>query len=535
MLSVYDPTVAIAPTWRDAMIRPYSPNVCQRLVFVCVVLLVCNSGQARPRGLEGYQIVRVTIADEQQLGALLTLDAASRGFEIYSDSVGIGLVDVRISPAQKRVLDATGLTYAVLVDDLQRLYDKLFGQPRGGDFFDLYRTYDEHVAFLNGLVTAHPDLARIVNLGESVQGRPLWAIRITGPGTKKPAVFYHAAQHGNEIMGACVIAYAARQLLVNYDSDPTVAALVDNVELFLLPIMNPDGYESGDRHNANDYDLNRNWGGPGGNPNPFSQPETAAVRDFFFDHPNVRAHISLHSYGYMIMWPWGYTDELCEDDQLFRELGTEMRDRIFAVHGTDYDRLGPIYTTIYPVRGGTMDYCYGVEGQWAIVFEVGYAHYMPSLEIRPMSEELLPALLSLADWVYDCNGNGIADGTEDLADCNANNTPDECEPVWGEDFDGDGLTNACDPDTDDDGIPNGADVCDFTPLGFPVAANGALISDTSGSCVIELGEFRRFGLCLEHSGPDMLLDGFCPQTFDFNADFDIDLHDFSWFQRAFGP
>lgn len=522
------------------MTKPFALNVCQRLSFVSIVLLVCNNGQARPRGLEGYQIVRVTIADEQQLGTLLTLHAASRGFEIYSDRVGPGPVDVRISPTQKRVLDASGLTYEVLVDDVQTLYDKLFGESRGGDFFDLYRTYDEHVAFLNDLVTAHPDLAQMVNLGDSVQGRPLWAIRITGAGAEKPAVFYHGAQHGNEIMGACVIAYTAQQLLVNYDSDPTVAALVDNLELFLLPIMNPDGYESGNRHNANDYDLNRNWGGPGANPNPFSQPETAAMRDFFLDHPNARAHIDLHSSGYMILWPWGHTDELCEDELVFDVLGTEMRERIFAVHGTDYDQLGPIYTTIYPVHGGSVDYSYGVKGIWAMAFEIGYAHYMPAFEIHPMTEELLPGLLALANWVYDCNGNDIADADEGLADCNANNTPDECEPVWGEDFDGDGLTNACDPDTDNDGIPNGTDECDFTPLGFPVRANGALISDTSfadtsGICVVELLEFMRFGGCMEYSGPGMPLFGFCPDTYDYDADFDIDLGDFSWLQRAFGP
>jgi len=292
------------------------PLYARLILSTCCLTVLVSGGtsDAQPeRRLDGHQVVRVQIEDESQLDTLVALDGASIDFEIWSDGIGLGVIEVRVSPEQKHVLDASGLTYQVEIEDLQRRIDELFTATAGQGFFDVYRTYDEHVAFMNDLVATYPDLAEMFNAGLSIFGRPLWAIRITGPGDDKPGIMYHGGQHGNEVMGTCVVAYMAEFLLTRYDSDPDVRTLVDDVEWFLLPIMNPDGYEAGTRSNANGADLNRNWGGPGSNPNPFSQPETAAMRDFFLTHPHVRAHIDFHTHGYMIMWPWGYTPELCDD------------------------------------------------------------------------------------------------------------------------------------------------------------------------------------------------------------------------------
>ena len=180
-------------------------------IFACLLtLLAAGTAQARPTGWDGHAIVSISVADQADLDTLVALDAASRDFEIWSDGVGIGLIDVRVSPDQRLALDASGLTYTVITEDLQRQYDLMFGGPRGGDFFDTYRSYDEHVTFMNDLVAAYPDLAQMVDLGTSVLGRSMWALRITGPdGGDKPAVMYNGAQHGNEVIGPCIIAYTA--------------------------------------------------------------------------------------------------------------------------------------------------------------------------------------------------------------------------------------------------------------------------------------------------------------------------------------
>lgn len=309
----------------------------------------------------------------------------------------------------------------------------------GGEFFETYGTFDEYVEFLYSLAEARPDLAEVIEIGRSVEDQPLLAIRITGSGEDKPAVMYHGAQHGNEVIGAAVVAYAAAHLLDHYDYDPSIHALVDGVEWYLLPVMNPDRFWQR-RENANNRDLNRDWG-------PFTQPETAAMRDFFASHPNVKAHIDFHSFAEQVLWPWARWEYFTIDHSTFRALADMLRTRIASVRGTDYWR-----GTVYRAQGGrglqgvSIDYTYGTLGIWAYVIEIGDSHQPSEEEIIPLSREMLQAMLSLSNWVRDCNENGTPD-TRDIAkgtsmDCNDNRTPDECEAV--DDCNGNGQLDTCD-------------------------------------------------------------------------------------------
>jgi hypothetical protein len=515
---------------------------------MCVVLagawLYGQPALAQPRGFDGYQVVRVHVQNDQQLATLKALDLASTQFEVWSDVVDIGIVEVRVSPAQRQTLDNSGLEYEPWIDDLQDWYDHAFSPGPADGFFDTYHTYDETVDFLNSLAATHPDLAEIFNAGSSVLGRPLWGIRITGPtGTDKPGVLCHGGQHGNEIMGTAAVSYMADYLLSHYDDDPIVADAVDDVEWFLIPIMNPDGYEFGSRHNAHGIDLNRNWDGPGagqdpsGGPFPFSEPETSAVRDLMLAHPNLRSYIDFHTFGYLIMWPWGHTPALCEDHPTFGVLGGAMAERIHEVNGVHY-RIGPGYTTIYPTFGASDGFSYGIMGLWGFTFELGYSHLMPPTMILPISEEAAAAMLYLSQWTADCNENGVADaddiagGTSD--DCNVNRTPDECEPQ--PDFDGDGWIDLCDDDMDDDGVPNDSDICNDTLPGLPILSDGSPIADSNGDCWIDLVDLERFRVCLLSGGPDMPPSTeVCVERFDHDGDLDVDLADWAGLQRAFNP
>jgi hypothetical protein len=504
------------------------------LVVAAFQVLPSARGQPPPDQL--YQILRVTIDDQSELDALMALDATNPDIKIWSDGVAFGTIDVRVSPEHQPALDAAGLRYEVYIEDLSAHVERVFSQSVGEGFFDAHRTYDEHVAFMNDLVATYPDIAEMVDLGPSVEGRPLWAMRITGPGTDKPGVMYHGSQHGNERTGTVVVAFMAEYLLTQYAADPHTQRLVDNVEWFLLPIMNPDGYVRGNRYNVNDVDLNRNWDGPDPYPDPFSEPETAALRDFFIAHPNVHGYIDFHTYGEMILWPWAYKDGLCEDHETFHMVALDMADRIALLRGTRYDRLGPVYTTIYPVRGGSVDYVYGELGLWALTFELGSSYSVPVLEILPTATEIAPTMVALAEWVNDCNGNDVLDWMEidsgDAEDCNSNRTPDACEMQG--DFDGDAVIDVCDADIDDDGIPNDGDVCDFTPNTTPINSDGSPVMDATGDCDVDLSDHLRFLGCLARSGPGVRpsLEP-CLTYFDHDDNGQVDLTDFGAFSIAF--
>ncbi|UCD74427.1 MAG: hypothetical protein JSV91_11625 [Phycisphaerales bacterium] len=412
--------------------------MCQARLFHVVLSVaaffwatLASTADAQPIGYEGYQVVRITVGDDADVQKVHDLQKMlARDFQVWSEVVKIGPVEVRVAPMARLALAASGLRYEVTIEDLQQHIDRLYSGGRG--FFDSLQTYDAHVQFMNDLVAAHPDLAQMVDLGQSVQGRTMWAIRITGPGTVKPGLMYHGAEHGNEQAGASVVVYAADYLLTNYDTDPDVAALVDNVEWYILPIMNPDGYVAYDRWNAHGVDLNRNWDGPGagqdpwGGPYPFSEPETQNMRDFFLAHFGVRVHIDFHGYVPWIMWPWAHIPDHSPDHDQYYVLGAEYRDLVAAAGGGYYD-IGTIYNVAYPVSGCSTNWVYGVEDRWSFSIET-IDYDMPET-----CEEFLDGQLMLAEWIrsYDCNGNGVVD-SEDIAnqtseDVNNNGVPDECE------------------------------------------------------------------------------------------------------------
>ena len=513
-----------------------------QFLAVCLVVFLAPQGPVHGVALgqnpatpaEHFQLLAVTISQRSELDVLLSMEGTHPGFEIWSDRLGIGLVEVRALASQRAELTRLGISSTVLVEDLQLQWEGLFRQTAGGGFFDSYQTYEAHAAFLAGLVQAYPNLATLLHVGTSVRGRDLWAIRITGKGTNKPAVFFNGAQHGNEITNPAVLAYMAEYLLSRYGSDPTVTALVDDVEWLLLPIVNADGYVSGNRYNANGVDLNRDWAGPGSSAN-FSQRETAAMRDFFTAHPNITAYIDFHTYGFMIMWAWGHTPTLCVDQPTYVTFGDDLAASIFEVRGTDYSRRGPVYTTIYPVNGGSVDYVYGVLGRFTWTFEVGAWYAVPEQDLVPTAMDLIPVLLRFGEWARDCDGDGILN-VDELAqgalDCNSNGVPDKCEA----DLDGDGLVNACDPDMDGDGVVNELDECPFSPVGVPPGSDGRPLGDWYGDCLVTLEDFDVISYygCFSSSGPGIIAPNrLCRSKLDADHDQDVDLRDYAFFQLSF--
>ena len=86
------------------------------------------------------------------------------------------------------------------------------------------------------------------------------------------------------------------------------------------------------------------------------------------------------------------------------------------------------------------------------------------------------------DWEVDpdCDDDGVLNEDD--------NCPDDRNPNQA-DFDGDGAGDVCDDDIDNDGVANGLDVCDFTPLGANIQADGGLLADLDGDCDVDLDDF----------------------------------------------
>lgn len=277
------------------------------------------------------------------------------------------------------------------------------GNFRLGDMAGFYR-YQEMLDILDSMRLLYPHLItsrRIVSPSiVSHQGRPIYWLRISDnpdtDETTEPEVLYTALHHAREPNSLTQMVFYMWYLLENYETDPEVRYLVDHTELYFMPCINPDGYIFNEtiepdgggmwRKNLRDnadgstgVDLNRNYGyqwgfdDEGSSPNPnssvyrgpgaFSEPETQAVRAFCQAHEFVVA-LNYHTYGDLLIYPWGYSDSPTPDALSFNALGKVMTLENDYVKGTGTATVG------YVVNGDSDDWMYGETGEKPKIFSM---------------------------------------------------------------------------------------------------------------------------------------------------------------------
>ncbi len=109
----------------------------------------------------------------------------------------------------------------------------------------------------------YPEICRRLQIGTSVQGRPLWVLKISDnvdTEEHEPEVKYVSTIHGDEVTGMEMCLFMIENILKGYQAEnDTMKFLVNNTEMYFMPLMNPDGNANVSRYNANGYDLNRNF------------------------------------------------------------------------------------------------------------------------------------------------------------------------------------------------------------------------------------------------------------------------------------
>lgn len=303
-------------------------------------------------------------------------------------------VEVFIEPELIPELEADGFTYELLWADSRDeilpnvsydgpLYDGTRDLP-----FDHYYTVEEANDALDYIHSVIPDVSEIYTIGYSVEDRPMKAIKITdNPGVEEvePEVRLVGAHHGNEKISYMILFYFLQRLANEYDDEPPndFTRLVNNTELWVVPMVNPDGVYYNQRRNANNVDLNRDysymWAGEGGSPSPFSQPETCAIRDMSLDNTFVVSH-SHHSGAEYINYIWnyvtmGYPDYVTPPNHDFiMELSYLYQEDC----GYEITNGGDWYTT----HGDCNDWSMGERGDLDDTIELSYSYAPPAGQIE---------------------------------------------------------------------------------------------------------------------------------------------------------
>ncbi|MBU0638296.1 MAG: hypothetical protein KKB50_05480 [Planctomycetes bacterium] len=432
-----------------------------------VCLLGTGSGAADVVRYDGHRVVRVQVGSEAQRDLLMSLTD-----DVWRDDVVAGEIDARLTPEQFEQFATSGLSYSVMIEDMQPLVEAQRARPIGRGTWDAYMDYDEILAYLDTLVVLRPDLASLFVVGQTIEGRDMVGIRITGPGAgAKPGILYEGGIHAREWITPPVVLYTADQLVRNYDTDPEIHELVDRCEWFLVPVFNVDGYiytwtdQRMWRKNRRDnpgtscdgVDLNRNWGagwgGGGSSGDPcdetyrgtaaFSEPETAAMRDFILAHPNIVTFQDIHSYSQLLMWPYGYKSNLPPDQDLYHYMGTTMVAIIQSIHGKSFTP-GPVYSTIYPASGVSIDWTYEAAGIISFTYELRdtgqYGFLLPPDQILPSCEEIFPTLIFQADYLSSAVRIEFPDGLPTYVEPDGDTTLRINITAGAEDVDTDGAT-----------------------------------------------------------------------------------------------
>ncbi|MBN2518947.1 MAG: carboxypeptidase regulatory-like domain-containing protein, partial [Bacteroidales bacterium] len=237
-----------------------------------------------------------------------------------------------------------------------------------------YPTFDEYINMMQDFENNYPGLCKVHEIGQSVNGREILLVKISDNVIEKesePGFMYSSTMHGDEVAGYVLMLRLIDYLLNNYESDDYVKYLVDNIEIWINPIANPDGtYFSGNntifgatRNNANGIDLNRNFPDPqdGQHPddNPW-QPEVIAMMDFIKEHQFVLS-ANIHGGTEVVNYPWDTWEQRHVDDLWFQYISHQYAD---TAQYYSWDGYMTILTGSgiingydwYSISGGRQDY-----------------------------------------------------------------------------------------------------------------------------------------------------------------------------------
>lgn len=281
----------------------------------------------------------IVLEDLIRSGSVEIDHVTSKGFEVYG---GKGLL---------RYLDERGLPYINLDESHHKSAQD-------------YPSYAQITARLKELAAKRPSIVSLFSIGKSVKGKELWVVKISdnvSTDEVEPEFKYISSMHGDEITGRELTIELIAEIIEKYGKDRAITELVNNTEIFIMPSMNPDGSERGQRGNANGIDLNRNFpdiiSDRDSKPNG-RQVEVQAVMKFQADR---KFSLSANFHGGTIVanYPWDSKYDLHPLDQLVQDLSLTYSEHNPEMRNSrEFKRGITNGAAWYVVRGGMQDWSY---------------------------------------------------------------------------------------------------------------------------------------------------------------------------------
>lgn len=417
-----------------------------RILFLIPVLVYAQQEQ--------YSKVEIKLSTEQTIQDVANLGVCV-DHGIYHKNKSL-ITDLSVS--EIAMLTSSGVEIVVLEEDiltnlhanfiptLPNCVPQSTGDLIVPDHFEYgsmsgYYTYEEMLEQLDSMHAMYPNLITLRDslpatdsVSTSHEGRPLWMVKVSNNANvdeNEPEMIYTALHHAREPGSLTQTIFYLWYLLENYGSDEQVTAILNHTELYFVPCLNPDGYVYNQtiqpggggmwRKNRRDngdgtigVDLNRNyahqWGydnqgsSPQTNSNtyrgpyPASEPEIKLITNFVDNH-DFKFALNYHTYGGLLIYPWGYSDSFTPDSLEFSAFSKHMVSKNGYTFGTGTETVG------YTVNGDSDDWYYGDTTHRSAIYsmtpEAGNSFWPAQGEIIPFCNENLYPNLWIASYLLN--------------------------------------------------------------------------------------------------------------------------------------
>jgi carboxypeptidase D len=336
-----------------------------------------------------------------------------RGISLDHPNKKAQTFEAYVTEQERAILDEMNLEYTI--EPQEHLLEKR--ASNGVDYHD----YTKLTNFMSAIAAQYPGITRLFSIGKSVQNRELWGMQISDnieADEAEPEFKYIANMHGDEVVGREMSIYLIEYLCSQYGINERVTRLVNETDIYIIPTMNPDGFERRTRGNQNGVDLNRNF------PDQFSSPENTktgrqvevvAVMDFVEEH-NFVLSANFHGGAVVANYPYdgnsdyrsgAYTPS--PDDEVFKILATTYSQKHRSMHNSR-EFSGGITNGAdwYVLYGGMQDWNYVYnQGVFEITVELSDNKWPSASTLAGHWDDNREAMLSYMELVHSLGVRGI--------------------------------------------------------------------------------------------------------------------------------
>ncbi|MBN2542296.1 carboxypeptidase regulatory-like domain-containing protein [bacterium] len=365
-------------------------------IFLVIISILSALMTSAVLGNEELQYVLIEIDNHDQVYEL-------NDFGVNIETVKGNQVRAWVTEEQRARLIAAGCKVSSLEQEL-REFEERYRRMLLDDLGE-YHTYAEQTGYLHTIAATYPGITHLDSIGPSIEGRWIWALKITDNpliDEDEPEFCYFATMHGDEPPGTEMCLNLIDLLVTGYGTWDTATNFINNYELWILPLINPDGYVHAQRRNMNSVDLNRNYPVPdgtiGGDGSYVIQPETQAIIDFLNERYIVLA-ANYHTGALVANYPWDYTSVRHPDDTLYIEISLGYSSRNTPMwNSPDYEHGITNGYDWYEADGTLQDWGVYFRRQLHITLEISILKWPAESALDGLWDDNRDAMLHMITW-----------------------------------------------------------------------------------------------------------------------------------------